>query len=143
KFLGEVKESDIGVIEQTLSRISQNHSSFSLQIHGVGAFPDMRRPSVVWAGVDESKELTNLWSDIENAAAGMGFMKESRRFSPHLTIARIKDPGTVVGLAEVILPHKDAFFGSIDVACFSLMKSLLKPEGPVYSVLADFYLKKD
>ncbi|MCE5312980.1 MAG: RNA 2',3'-cyclic phosphodiesterase, partial [Nitrospiraceae bacterium] len=47
KFLGEVKESDIGVIEQTLSRISQNHSSFSLQIHGVGAFPDMRRPSVV------------------------------------------------------------------------------------------------
>lgn len=143
KFLGEVKETDIESVKQALSAAAQGHSQFSLQVRGTGVFPDIRRPSVVWAGVDESKELAALWADIEKYLTDIGFAPESRRFSPHLTIARIKDPGAVVGLAELIHPHKESVFGTIDVAGFSLMKSVLKPEGPVYSVLADFYLNKD
>lgn len=143
KFLGEVKEADIESVKQALSAAAQARSRFNLQVRGMGVFPDIRRPSVVWAGVDKSKELAALWVDVEKHLADRGFAPESRRFSPHITIARIKDQGTAVGLAEVIHPHKDAIFGSIDVACFSLIRSMLKPEGPVYSVLTDFYLKND
>ncbi|MBN2655214.1 MAG: RNA 2',3'-cyclic phosphodiesterase [Nitrospirae bacterium] len=143
KFLGELKDSEVELIKKSLVFISQKHHGFSLSIKGIGAFPDMRKPSIVWAGIEESEELLSIWPDVENAAAEMGFQKEFRRFSPHLTIGRIKDPDKAIGLAEAILPHKDAFFGSIDVTCFSLMKSQLKPEGPVYSALADFYLQND
>jgi 2'-5' RNA ligase len=143
KFLGEVNEASIESIKQALSSASRGHDGFSLNVRSIGAFPDLRRPSVIWAGLDESRELLNLWSDIEKHLADIGFAPEPGGFSPHLTIGRVKDAKLSAGIADIILPLKDSFFGSIDVAVFSLMKSILKPEGPVYSVLADFYLKKD
>ena len=140
KFLGDVKEDLIPDIEKGLAEISMRHGTLDVNIRGAGAFPNFKYPNVLWIGMDESEDLKRLYYDIEESMSGLGFEKEDRKFSPHLTIGRVKDRKGIEPVIKELYTFKDAFFGSIEVKEVLLMRSILKPTGAEYSKIADFKL---
>lgn len=129
KFLGDTEESLIPEIREKLHEAASSHQPFSIAFRGAGAFPDLRRPRVVWAGAEDSHALVSLQRDVEKALSSLGFAPEGRPYSPHLTLGRVKSPGHTALLKREIEALKDTGFGLVEVAGISLMKSELKPSG--------------
>lgn len=140
KFLGDVKEELMHDIEKGLSSVCINHAPFTINIRSAGAFPNFKYPNVLWVGIDESEELKRLYEDIEDVLSGLGFEKENRKFSPHLTIGRVKDRKGIEPVIKELYTFKDMFFGSMEVKEVLLMRSILKPAGAEYSKIAGFKL---
>jgi 2'-5' RNA ligase len=140
KFLGDVKEDIIPEIEKGLALICMSRNVFNINICGAGAFPNFKYPNVLWIGINESEELKGLYEDIEESMFESGFEKEDRKFSPHLTIGRVRDRKGIEPLMKELYTFKDTFFGSIEVNEVLLMRSVLKSTGAEYSVTARFKL---
>ncbi|BCB96540.1 RNA 2',3'-cyclic phosphodiesterase [Dissulfurispira thermophila] len=143
KFLGDVEEDLIPEIEKELASICKRHNVFKINIRGAGAFPNFKYPNVLWIGIDQSEELKGLYEDIEKSMSALGFEREDRRFSPHLTIGRVKDRKGIESVIKELYTFKDTFFGSIEVNEVLLMRSVLKPTGAEYSKIADFKLSSN
>jgi len=91
KFLGDTDPARIPEIIDALSRVAAKHAPFELPVGGLGMFPNARRPNVLWAGVaDEAHRLRHLAADVDKALARLGWQREKRPFSGHLTLARVK-----------------------------------------------------
>src|SRR5437879_5853282 len=90
KFLGNVADEKRSAIEDRLKSIRA--SRFSLSVQHVGAFPNPRSPRVLWVGIESTSELPALAEQIDSAMAAVGFEREKRAFTPHVTLARFKDP---------------------------------------------------
>ncbi len=139
KFLGNVPENTLERVKELLQGIS-SFKTFRLRFKGTGFFPGRKRPRVIWIGITDSNILRSLQEIIEERMSALGFAKEERPFSPHLTIGRIRSLRDQERLNEVIEAIKDREFGIIDVDRIFLMKSDLRPGGAVYSVIAEFPL---
>jgi 2'-5' RNA ligase len=142
KFLGEADEETVARLEDLLPAIAERHHSFRIALRGVGLFPDRKRPRVVWIDIIDGDRLSEIQRDIENAVSSLGFEREDRPFSPHLTIGRIRSPRGTSSLLSAIEALKDKDFGNIEVNVVSLMKSDLKPTGAQYTTLAEFHLRR-
>ncbi|MFZ5998159.1 MAG: RNA 2',3'-cyclic phosphodiesterase [Nitrospirota bacterium] len=140
KFLGEVQEETIPAIEKSLSSVCAGFKPFSITASGIGAFPSLKHPATIWVGLDASGELEQLARAVDLSMATLGFEKEERQFSPHLTIGRVKDRKNIGPVIKELYTFKDTVFGTIDVGEILLMKSVLKPGGAEYSRLACFAL---
>ncbi|UCG89656.1 MAG: RNA 2',3'-cyclic phosphodiesterase [Candidatus Heimdallarchaeota archaeon] len=136
KFLGEVSESQIGSIKQVIQLIE--FSPFEISLTGMGCFPNLNYIRVVWIGIREgSNNLKQLASMIEEKLNPLGFPREKRGFSPHLTLARIKklrNPDKRK-LTAIIQSSKEISFGDQLIEEFILKKSTLTPKGPIYEDL--------
>ena len=141
KFLGEVKEDQVPGVENQLRAAAGRHQAFNITVKGAGAFPNLRSPNVLWIGIEVSEALSSLFRDIDAGMSGLGFEPEARRFSPHLTIGRVKDKNGTAPAMMGISTYKETIFGTIDVQEIRLMKSVLKPSGAEYSGIADIRLK--
>lgn len=145
KFLGGVPVDTIPSIVEAISSAAQPWPPFSLQIGGSGAFPNWQRPQVFWVGIGgEIGGLTALHRELESALSPLGFPPESRAFSPHLTLGRLRDRASAEDRRRFGQWAQSVQFGaqeSFQVNALRLMKSQLTPEGPVYSLLASAYLK--
>jgi RNA 2',3'-cyclic 3'-phosphodiesterase len=141
KFLGEVKEDLVPMVEKQLRASAERHQAFTITIKGAGAFPNLRSPNVLWIGIEASDALSSLFRDIDAGMSGLGFELETRRFSPHLTIGRITDKNGTEPAIRGLSTYKDTVFGTIGVQEIRLMKSVLKPSGAEYSSAADIRLK--
>ena len=132
KFLGEVEEGRIGKISDAIRTI--RFESYEITVGRVSA-NNPRRPRVVWCRVMDRGESAALQQRIEEALEPLGFPREKRPFTPHITLARVKefDPS----LLPVIESLKDKEFGSCRVKGFSLKKSTLTPKGPIYEDLLE------
>ncbi len=134
KFLGDTTEERAEELIDSLTEISLD-GQFSCQFKGLSAFPARDYPRVLISRVTQGKEeLIKLHNKIEKAAVGMGFAEEKRKFTPHLTLGRIKNKADIKIVADVLT---DEDFGSNlavsdSIRSFSLMKSTLRPQGPVY-----------
>lgn len=138
KFLGNVPLSNQEVLTRSMASETGRHPAFELSVGGLGVFPTIRRPKVVWVGVQAPDELTALYKGIESEMARLGFTPEPRPFSPHLTLGRVShqagsDDYEVI--ARAIKQSKVDFLGALRVCSLELFRSDLKPEGPVYSRL--------
>jgi 2'-5' RNA ligase len=145
KFLGNLTEEERAKVFLALDEIFRYPKrEFQLEIAGVGAFPNLRRPRVLWAGIDgkELSDLIQLQQEIEQALVEQGFSKENRRFSPHLTIARIKDMKKLAGLIERFQQYRLAPV-EFQVREVRVMRSDLKPSGAEYSVQKSYRLSAD
>ncbi len=143
KFLGETDEGLIPSIEETLKAIAEEAGPFTMNVGGAGAFPDVKRPRVVWAGVNAGRdELAELAKAVERALDPLGFEAERRPFRGHVTVARVKGPAAAEAVGAVVAANEGHDFGSFEVESFSLVKSELKPDGAVYSDVAKFELVK-
>lgn len=137
KFLGATEGDFVGRIAGVLSDILSSYAPFYIKISGVGCFPDMRRPKIIWAGIEESRRLSDLTRDVEAGMVGLGYAAERRAFSPHLTIGRVKSGRGVPEMISAVEKLSAAGFGDVEIKKVTLMKSELRPAGAVYSGLAE------
>jgi 2'-5' RNA ligase len=136
RFLGDVRTDNIEKIYEAMKKAM--FVPFGVRIQGIGAFPDVRYPRVVWAGITHgANDLRSISSQLEPHLTALGFAPEPKGFSPHLTIARVRDGRNKEELAKFINERKDFDFGSIMATCLRLKKSDLTPKGPVYSTLKE------
>ena len=145
KFLGEIGEEQLASLQQAVENGIKDCSRFSLQVEGVGGFPNMNQPRVLWAGVSgQVAELQRLVSHVEEALLPLGFPSESKAFRAHLTLARIKQRSREVGnaLARSQVLDQHTYFGLLNVHHVCLFRSELKPTGAVYHKLAELPLKE-
>ena len=132
KFIGEWPEARLAEMKTALHGVQQAEP-IRISVRGVGWFPDLRRPHVFWAGVEGGEPLANLAQATEKAVAALGVPVETRSYSPHLTLARVK---YVVPFEDLIESAGDPSFGAFQLSCFFLY---LSANGK-YSKLAEFPL---
>jgi 2'-5' RNA ligase len=141
RFLGNVTPAMVEKIFEEMKQVQ--FAPFNVQIKGLGAFPDLRYPRVVWAGITEgADQLKNVFSQLEPRLRGLGFTPDHKGFSPHLTIARVRSGRNKAQLAEFVTENANYDFGTIKAECLRLKKSDLTPKGPIYSTLKDFCPQK-
>lgn len=143
KFLGETEEKLLPDIKSRLSSICSNSVPFTINIRGAGVFPTPKHPNVLWVGIDASEELKNLNMLIEESMSELGFEKETREFSPHLTIGRVKDRKGIEPVIKGLYELQETFFGTVHAHEVLLMKSVLRPSGAEYSKIAIFKLSSE
>jgi 2'-5' RNA ligase len=137
RFLGNITPAMVEKIFDEMKQVQ--FTRFTVQIKGLGAFPNLRYPRVVWAGMTTgSDQLKNVFSQIEPRLRGLGFTPDSRGFSPHLTIARVRSGRNKQQLAAFLTENANYEFGTVDAKCLRLKKSTLTPKGPIYSTLKEF-----
>ena len=142
KFLGEIGEDKIPLIESALKRTSEKYSSFSLKIKGTGYFPPKSRvPRVFWVGIEEEGTLQKLQRQLEEEMEKLGFPKEQRAFHPHLTLGRVKTSSNLRGILDLLEKYKEKILGEMEVHKMTFFRSVLKPTGAEYSVLSEFEFK--
>ncbi|MGE5264678.1 MAG: RNA 2',3'-cyclic phosphodiesterase [Acidobacteriota bacterium] len=139
KFLGGVDADKMPGLQSALTRACADVPPFTLTLRGVGAFPNTRRPNVVWVGVGgEIGTITRLAEQIDGACASLGFSPETRPFSPHLTIGRVKRDVRPVDqqfVGEMVANNAVGELGECRVEHVSIMKSDLRPTGSEYTRL--------
>ena len=134
KFLGEIQEKDLEIVNSIVSESVEGIKKFYINMVGVGAFPTPKNPRVIWVGVSEgAQELTNLAVKVSSQLERLGFRKENRPFSPHVTICRVKRYNP--RLKELIKRYEDQEFGKFLVKEVRVKQSKLTPQGPIYKTL--------
>jgi 2'-5' RNA ligase len=145
KFLGNVNLDRISQITGAIEEAAQGIPPFHLEVKDLGVFPNPRRVQVVWVGVGgEVDKLLQLQKRLETNLARLGFAPEPRAFTPHLTLARVRDqasPDERQKLGQFISDNKFEAAYSFPVDSISLMRSQLTREGAIYSQISSVTLK--
>jgi 2'-5' RNA ligase len=137
RFLGNITPATAEKIFDEMKQIQ--FTPFTVQIKGLGAFPNPNYPRVVWAGITTgADQLKNVFTQLEPQLRGLGFTPDSKGFSPHLTIARVRSGRNKQQLAKFLTENANYEFGAVNAKCLRLKKSDLTPRGPVYSTLKEF-----
>ncbi len=140
KFLGEIEKIRIAEIKSTMDNWNAHFHSYILSPEGFGAFPNLRFPHVLWVGIkDPTGGHANLVNHLENDMSKIGFPRELKNSVPHLTLARIRDPGHSRTLPEnvIIFDNMPVF----SVNSIQLIESKLSAGGARYQVLHQVYLR--
>ena len=142
KFLGNVEENKIADIAKAVTVAVNQIKPFLVEIAGVGAFPNYRKPKVVWIGAKSDSDLLKLLvRQIDNEVHKLGFEKEKRFFQAHLTFGRVKRLTGIAGVIKKLEQNKNFESGAFTVNEIVVMRSDLKPTGPVYTPLKKIMLK--
>ncbi len=139
KFLGEVQEGAVPELEKVMRRAAEGVRPFSVRLRGTGVFPNPRKPRVVWAGMEGTEPLALMVAVLEEGCEPLGFRRERRSFSPHLTLARVRE-GLRVDLTGFLNEHQGKDLGSFLVEGIILKRSVLTPSGPIYSEVLEIKL---
>jgi RNA 2',3'-cyclic 3'-phosphodiesterase len=136
-FLGEVEQLDVVKICRTVRARAGKHEPFTLDVDGVGAFPNVRRPKILWAGITEGVEpLRALHADLEEGLLDLGcYRREEREYTPHLTLGRLTQESQPDSWGPILAKHADWQGGTTDVDEVLVMASDLRRDGPQYSVM--------
>lgn len=138
KFLGDVSNSNYDLLTKILVAEAHNHQPFEMSVGGLGAYPNLRRPRVIWVGVEAPNEMLVLQRSIDTETARLGYATEKRGFAPHLTLGRVSRNATahqIRALSTVLQDSQVGFLGVARVHAIHLYKSELKPGGAVYTRL--------
>jgi RNA 2',3'-cyclic 3'-phosphodiesterase len=145
KFLGDTTSSYLDFIKQLLTHEANSHSQFDLQLGGLGAFPTLRRPRLLWIGIHAPADLVSLQRGIEAGATRLGYEQEERPFSPHLTIGRVRqniNPPALQKIRGVLDTTQLGNIGIAGVDSIHLFQSDLQPGGSIYTKLFSAPLSK-
>ena len=134
KFLGDITLTLKEHISEELKKIY--FSPFKIEFREVGVFPRLNHINIVWIRIKKGiPELSDLYNQIESRLTKLGFPQENRRFTPHLTVARVRSGRNKNILAQMIIERQNSDFGSLLVDSIKLKKSILTSIGPQYSTL--------
>ncbi|MHB2015553.1 MAG: RNA 2',3'-cyclic phosphodiesterase [Candidatus Xenobia bacterium] len=137
-FLGSTAADRVDAIAQAMRNACTGHGPFDLHVRGLGAFPNTRRPRIIWVGAAQGAEaLCHLQAAVAGAVAPLGFPQEDRAFVPHLTLARVKEPRPHPPLEQALAADAEIPFGVTRIERISLLRSILHPKGAQYSHLID------
>lgn len=137
KFIGEWPESRLDELHDALAALAPREP-FELALRDLGWFPNERSPRVLWLGVHGGEALANLAYETELGLEALGIKREERRFSPHLTLARIKNPVPLQRLRERVAEMQPAALGSFSVSHFCLFRSDPGSNASIYRRLRDY-----
>ncbi len=133
RFIGEISKDLVEEVKKRLGGIK--YGQFAMRMRGVGAFPSIERPRVIWVGIEEgARDLANLHELIMRLTGDIG-ERDERGFVPHLTIARVKYVRNWDRYMEVIRRWENMDFGTQVIDSIRLKRSVLTPKGPIYSDL--------
>jgi RNA 2',3'-cyclic 3'-phosphodiesterase len=138
KFLGNVSAARLGEVKSSLQQII--FPTFKVEIKGAGAFPNLNHMNVIWVGVDEGwSQVEQIFEQSEKLLSAIGFRKEDRPFSPHITIARLRSSRKKDEIANFLRHLSEESFGVITVDKIRLKQSILSSSGPKYSTLLEVH----
>ncbi len=138
KFLGDIAAAHVEFIKHSLLAMVDTYPGFDLQIGGLGSYPNSKRPRVLWVGLHAPATLASLQRSVESAMEKLGYEKEMRAFSPHLTIGRVRQTVSSAELQKIRNALESTQLGNIGttrVDSVHLFKSDLQPTGSVYTKL--------
>ncbi|MDQ3795219.1 MAG: RNA 2',3'-cyclic phosphodiesterase [Actinomycetota bacterium] len=139
RFLGDVSKDELGRVAEALEPVCLRHGPFKAEPSSFGAFPSARRARILWAGIGEgSDRLRALVKDVEASLEPLGFGREDRAYTPHLTLARARGRPVVVQDTET-----PSTVPSFAVRHTELVQSVLGGAGATYSTLATYRLSED
>lgn len=137
RFLGNITPAMVDKVYEGMCKVQ--FAPFTVNIQGLGAFPNQRNPRVVWAGIREGAiQLRGIFEQLEPFLRGLGFAPDPKGFSPHLTIARVRSGRNKVQLAKCLMENANFEFGVVKAKCLRLKKSDLTPKGPIYTTLREY-----
>ncbi|RLG77498.1 MAG: RNA 2',3'-cyclic phosphodiesterase [Thermoprotei archaeon] len=135
RFLGEISQHSVEEVKRILTEL-KSIKRFNIRVKGVGAFPSITRPRVIWAGITEgAEELKRIRSIIDKAIVEHGLRDikpDEHQFVPHITLARVKSSHLFAKLSTLISELQDEDFGVTPVTTIKLKRSILTPRGPIY-----------
>lgn len=140
KFIGEWPEERLAELREALGSLAPR-APIVVDVGGLGFYPNARSPRVFWCGV-EAPGLAELAADTDAATARLGIASEKRAYSPHLTLARIRERTVLLGLHQRVADLGAAEQGRFEARAFFLYRSQLRPTGSLYTKLAEFPLSK-
>ena len=144
KFLGDVSPANLERLADTLKDEIVTHKMFSMSIGGIGAFPTQRRARVIWVGLDAPPALAALQRGVDAVSVQLGYPREERPFSPHLTIGRVAQTASSTDLQQIrsaLESTKVGILGTVCVEAIHIFKSDLQPGGSVYTLLHTLSMK--
>jgi 2'-5' RNA ligase len=137
RFLGDITLNMADKIFEEMKKIQ--FKPFPVQLTGIGVFPSLSYPRVLWAGIAQGAEqLQNIVNQIEPRLQSLGFPPDRNAFSPHLTIARVRSARNKSQLADFVTKNAKYDFGAVEAKCLRLKRSELTPKGPIYSTLKEY-----
>ncbi len=139
KFIGEWPEERLDELVGALDGLAPR-DGIPIEVRGLGWFPNPHSPRIFWAGVKAPPALAGLAKETDAAMAALGVPPETRSFSPHLTLARIKEPLSLAALRQEVARLPSDEFGTFVADRFALYRSDLRASGSVYSKIAEFVL---
>ena len=138
KFLGDVSITNLDVLTDMLRAEAASQQAMVISVGRLGAYPKTRRPRVIWVGVETPAELMSFQRGIDTCVARVGYSRDRRPFSPHLTIGRVfrnAAPGEIRKIGDVLYSQKIGYLGVARIRDVHLFRSDLKPDGAVYTKL--------
>jgi len=136
-FLGEVDDREVHQVCRMVADGVREQPAFPMTVGTVGCFPNPRRPRVVWAGVGEGVQpLCTLHDALEEPLTELGYRREERRYTPHITLGRVKSDRPTDKLASALAKNAGWRGGETAVREILVMSSELTPQGPIYTVLS-------
>jgi RNA 2',3'-cyclic 3'-phosphodiesterase len=139
RFFGDKTVEEIDNIKDIVNSFVKKQEPFEIKLRGLGVFPNQEHIRVSWIGVFSDK-LFSLQNELEDIFEEKGLNRSDKKYSPHLTLGRIKSPKNIELLIQMINKNKDVEFGTFQVKTIFLFESKLTPEGPIYNKLAEFRL---
>ena len=142
KFIGEWPETRINELQQALDCLPAREP-FDVEVKELGWFPNARSPRVLWAGVHGGDRLAELAAETEKCLEALGVRKESRAYSPHLTLARIKSPVSLARLRQTVEDWQPTILGAFQVSHFNLFRSDPGSNASIYTPLKTYRFESD
>ena len=145
KFLGDIATSHVDFLKQLITREANSHPQFNLQLGGLGAFPNSKRPRLLWIGINAPADLVSLQKSIESGTSRLGYEQEERAFSPHLSIGRVRQnigPPEQQKIRTALDTIQLGNIGTARVDSVHLYRSDLQPSGSIYTKLFSAPLSK-
>ncbi|NOX53355.1 MAG: RNA 2',3'-cyclic phosphodiesterase [Planctomycetes bacterium] len=140
KFLGDTDPGLTSTICDIMRSAVRGQPQLRMPVSGMGAFPHVARPSVIWAGLEQAMPLVHVAATLDSELVGLNFEPEKRPLQPHVTLARVKRRPPPQ-LKALLAQHQNADFGEVTVTAIELFQSELRREGPRYTVLASVPLE--
>jgi 2'-5' RNA ligase len=141
KFLGEIKDEQVVDVCKITGGVAGRHKSFELNVESVGHFGG-KSPRVLWVGTGQNiDKLLELQEDLEQQLDLAGWPRETRKFSGHLTLCRIRNTRAGIKLAQLAKDYEDFKLGTMAADSVSVYQSQLTPRGPIYAVLGKYELQ--
>ncbi len=136
RFLGDIT---LNVAEKIYLEMQKvKFKPFPVQLIGIGVFPNLNYPRVLWVGISQgADQLKDVFSQIEPKLYSLGFPPDANAFSPHLTIARVRAVRNKPQLVDFVRKNVSYDLGSVEAKCLRLKRSQLTPKGPIYTTLKE------
>lgn len=135
KFLGDTEEGLVPEIIESLRAASRGIGPFTIRVQGTGAFPSLSHMNVLWVGIEGAEPLERVAAALDEGLERLGYERERRPWTAHTTLARVKGGRGLDRVREVLAAHREEVFAETRVEEIRLKKSVLTPQGAVYSTV--------